>query len=118
MRRFFFLLLVALVLFCTTTVYLYQHRGNAVCLKGTLRRTLQPFAEAWYAETREVVGFYQDLYEKERRTTSNYCKKTSVGIKQKRAPGYHNAYSRMTNTLMRVKQSSATNNLPKNTSVR
>lgn len=77
MRRFFFLLLVALVFFCTTTVYLYQHRGNAVCLKGTLRRTLQPFADAWYAETREVVGFYKDLYEKERRATSDYCKKNA-----------------------------------------
>jgi len=113
MRKFvFFLLFAALVLFCTTTVYLYQHRGNAVCLKGMPRRTLQPVADVWYNETREVIDFYQNFYEKNRQKLNAYCEKKRGELKKKSDLGYHNAYSRMTNTLIRAKQPTGTQSPP------
>lgn len=97
----FFLLFVVLASFCTITVYLYQHRGNVVCLKGTPRNYVQPTADAWYRETKWVVEFYQDQYKKGLRAFNAQWKTARQSITGNTGKTMSQSYSKMTNTLFR-----------------
>jgi hypothetical protein len=97
--KIFFLLFVALASFCTITVYLYQHRGNVVCLRGASHNYVQPTADAWYRETKWVVEFYQDHYKSGLRAFNAEWKSVQLGLKGNTGKTMSQSYSKMTNTL-------------------